>query len=355
MRPADTATRRHGDIDWTKVDRVLIVKLRSIGDTVLVTPALTALRKFLPDAQIDILLEDWVAPVLDGFDAVDNVLAFGKGLTARLQMAKRIRSARYDVVFNMHGGTTATFFVRASGAAHRVGQASCQYSFLYNHLLLSAHDFWQKDKVHTVEQQLALLGFAGVPVNGRSCTLLVVTPKSRNTLEEKLKTMGFDHAARFAVIHPMAAFDSKRWAAEKFAAAIDRLSRMGINSIAVGTKNDIDQLNDLKRLCNAPLYVSNDIDLPETTALLSKACLFVGNDSGIAHMAAAMQVPTVVIFGSMNRDHWYPWTDAPNEMVFEQLPCQPCPGYKCEVFGEPKCILSIEPDAVIAAIERVLS
>ncbi|HLM02110.1 MAG TPA: hypothetical protein VK400_13740, partial [Pyrinomonadaceae bacterium] len=65
-------------IDWTKVKRVLVVRLRSIGDTVLATPALDALRRFLPAARIDVLLEDWVAPVLEGFDAVDNVLSFKK-------------------------------------------------------------------------------------------------------------------------------------------------------------------------------------------------------------------------------------------------------------------------------------
>ena len=79
-----------------------------------------------------------------------------------------------------------------------------------------------------------------------------------------------------------------------------------------------------------------------------------GNDSGIAHIAAAVATPSVVIFGSSNRDHWRPWTDAPNEIVFEPFSCQPCPGYECKEFGEPRCILSVKPGAVFDAIERVL-
>ena len=109
-----------GAIDWTKVERVLVVKLRSIGDTVLATPSLIALRRFLPHAQIDILLEDWVAPVLDGFEAVNNVISVGKGSGERLRIARKLRRRKYDVAVNLHGGTTATFFVRASGARHRL-------------------------------------------------------------------------------------------------------------------------------------------------------------------------------------------------------------------------------------------
>src|SRR5438067_7386025 len=150
---------RRGEIEWDRVHRVLLVRLRSIGDTVLATPSLIALRRFLPEAQIDILLEAWVAPLLNGFDAVHNVLTVGEGHASRLKTAREVGRNKYDVVFNLHGGTTATFFVRASGAPHRVGYSHYQYRFLYNHLLSSASEFWQTEHTHSAEQQLALLGF----------------------------------------------------------------------------------------------------------------------------------------------------------------------------------------------------
>src|SRR3979411_2374865 len=92
--------------DWSMVRRVLLVRLRSIGDTVLTTPSLLALRRFLPNAQLDILLEDWVAPVLEGSDLVDRVIAVSRdSKTARARIARELRAARYDVVYNLHGGT----------------------------------------------------------------------------------------------------------------------------------------------------------------------------------------------------------------------------------------------------------
>src|SRR5687767_2438567 len=108
------------EIDWNSVTRVLVVRLRSIGDTVLSTPSLIALKRFNPAAKIDILLEDWVAPLLAGHDAVDDVISVGTDSAERLRVARELRRRKYDVAFNLHGGTTATFFVRASGARHRV-------------------------------------------------------------------------------------------------------------------------------------------------------------------------------------------------------------------------------------------
>ena len=95
--------------DWSSVQRVLVVRLRSIGDTVLTTPSLFALRRFLPHSRIDILLEDWVAPVLDGSDLIDRVVIAPRDRTsARARVARELRAEQYDVVYNLHGGTTAT-------------------------------------------------------------------------------------------------------------------------------------------------------------------------------------------------------------------------------------------------------
>jgi ADP-heptose:LPS heptosyltransferase len=104
--------------DWKAVRRVLVVRLRSLGDTVLATPALHALRRFLPHAEIDVLLEDWVAPLLAGWPEVGRVFTVAHGSTrARLRVARELRRRRYDVAYNLHGGTTATLLMRAGASA----------------------------------------------------------------------------------------------------------------------------------------------------------------------------------------------------------------------------------------------
>ena len=341
-------------IDWTGVRKVLVVRLRSIGDTVLATPSLIALRRFLPDAQVDILLEDWVAPLLDGFEAVDNVIAVRPGSRSRISTMRRLRQERYDVVFNLHGGTTSTFFTAAAGAPARVGWKGYQYSFLYTHLYSSSADFWRRPVTHSAEQQLALLGFAGIPVEDRPRACVAVTQPAQSSLDAKLRSKTDPTDGRFALIHPAAAFATKEWPAENFARLAGHLATRGLRTMAVAARDESAVLERLVAAARVPIDVYDDLTLPEITALASRATLFVGNDSGIAHIAAAVGTPSVVIFGSSNRDHWRPWTDAPNEIVFSPFACQPCPGYECREFGTPNCILAVTPESVIAAVDRVL-
>jgi ADP-heptose:LPS heptosyltransferase len=339
-------------IDWPHVKRVLVVKLRSIGDTVLATPSLIALRRFLPDAQIDILLEPWVAPVLEGFDVVDNILTVEDGILSRVATAWELKRRHYDVTFNLHGGTTATFFTAASRARHRVGLVSYQYSFLYNHLLASPAAFWGRDVMHSAEQQLALLGFAGVPVDDRPKSRLAITDTGKTPRVSEWHARG-----NYAVLHPGTAFFTKQWSPEKFAVTADFLAEKGLTPVVVGSKDEIGILDQVRDASTRPVATLSGLTLPEITALASEAKLFVGNDSGIAHIAAAVNTPCVVIFGSSNRDHWRPWApsnDVPNEIVYDEFACQPCPGYECREFGEPRCILSVEPQRVFDAIDRVL-
>jgi len=342
--------------DWQTVERVLVVRLRSIGDTVLSTPSLFALKRFLPHASVDILLEDWVAPVLDGFPHVDNVITLErKSTSSRARVARQLRANRYDVVYNLHGGTTATLLTRATGAKHRVGHRTYQYARLHNHLSPSSSSLWGQNKTHSVEQQLALLGWTGVPVSDRPPTQLAVTEEAAATIAARLQSAGLA-AAPFAVMHPAAAFATKQWAAEKFARVADGLADRGLRVLVITASNEAHLADELKSNASAPVEAFSDLTLPEITALLARARLFVGNDSGIAHMAAAVKTPAVVIFGSSNVAHWRPWTSTSGvaEVVFEEMECQPCHGYFCEKFDEPECIKRVPAERVMAAAERVL-
>ena len=325
--------------DWSAIERILLIRLRSIGDAVLTTPSITALRRFLPGARIDILLEDWVAPVLEGFEGVDNVIAFTPGkIFERMHLSRALRKNKYDVVYNMHGGSTSAFFTAAAGARHRVGFGHYRYGKTYNHLAIPALEFWGNEKLHSAEQQLALLGWTGVPVGDRPRASLNVTAEADAKITEKLKTAGVKDGAALALFHPAAAFASKEWAAEKFAAVAEYLAGIGITTIAVAAPGEETVLRNMKEKASVPVNSFSDLTLPQITALARRAKLFVGNDSGIAHIAAAVETPCVVIFGPSNINHWRPYTSAPNEAV--------------SAGGQ---IENVSVEMVIAAIERVLS
>ena len=342
----------HREIDWAAVRRVLVIRLRSIGDTVLATPSVIALRRSLPNVQLDILLESWVAPLLDGFDEVDNVLTAGPQTRDKLRTASELYRRGYDVAFNLHGGTTATMLTAASRARHRIGFAGYQYSFLHNRAYPPAIDFWARNTAHSAEQQLALLGYAGISVDDRPKSRLSVTEAARESIERKVS----GEAGGFVLMHPAAAFASKQWPAENFARTAEFLYRShGLRTVAVASKNESEVLQTVKAASTVPVTVFDDLSLPEITALASRAALFVGNDSGIAHMAAAVSTPVVVIFGESNRDHWYPWTDAANRMIYSERPGRRCPLDICSEPKERACIHCIEPDEVFAAASDLLT
>ena len=220
--------------DWRDVRKILLVRLRSIGDTVLATPSLFALKRFLPQAQVDILLEDWVAPVLSGYVHADNVITLQRNsVTSRALVARKLRAARYDVVYNLHGGTTSTILTRASGAKHRVGYASYQYARLHNQLSPSPLLLWGREKTHSVEQQLALLGWTGVPVSDGPPTQLGLTAEAVSSVKKRLVAAGLDEQQPFALVHPAAAFATKQWGTDKFARIVEKLAERNIPSVAL--------------------------------------------------------------------------------------------------------------------------
>lgn len=346
----------HARWDWAGVRRVLVVRLRSIGDTVLATPSLHALRRFLPRARVDVLLEDWVAPLLEGSTEVDRVVTVERRSKAsRLRVALALRAERYDVVYNLHGGSTAALLTRATGAPQRVGYASYPYASLHNHAAPPSSSLWGREKTHSAEQQLALLGWTGVPVTDRPASRLTVTSEASARVSRRLREAGLSEARDFVLLHPAAAFDTKTWAAENFARVVEHLAERGLATVAVTGPGEEGVAESLRTHSRAPVEAFKDLTLPELTALASRASLFVGNDSGVAHIAAAVGLPSVVVFGSSNVAHWSPWTRAPSEVVREEMPCAPCPGYTCSEFDAPECIRRVTVESVKAAVERVLS
>ena len=199
---------------------------------------LFALKRFLPNAEVDILVEDWVAPLLDHHPHVDNVLALERGgLMARARAARELRAANYDVVYNLHGGTTATFLTRATGARHRVGFKTYQYAQLHNHQAPSPLLLWGQQKTHSVEQQLALLGWTGVPVTDRPRTHLGVSPEAAEAINQRLAAVGLTDR-KIALIHPAAAFATKQWATENFARVAEFVAERGFAPVAIAAPHE---------------------------------------------------------------------------------------------------------------------
>jgi heptosyltransferase-3 len=319
--------------DLDRVRQVLLIRLRSIGDTVLMTPCITALKRWRPDIEVDVLLEPFCAPVLDAHPSVDAVVRVGRGLSERVRVARALRRRKYDLTVDLNGGTTAALLARASGARACVGFAGYKTAWLATCRVTSSHDVWGRTDVHTVEHQLALVAGIGVPVEAAGPTSLAVDPAAAERVDAQLAAAGLERGG-YAVLHPEASEPDKRWPADRFARLAETLAaRRGLGSVIIGTDDDT-----VRRASGATGTAMAGLPLAETLALLEGAALFVGNDSGPAHIAAAFARPSVVIFGPSNVDLWRPWSSGPWRVVRE--------GARAEDASDA---------AVEAAVDQVLS
>jgi ADP-heptose:LPS heptosyltransferase len=332
--------------------RVLFLRLRSLGDVVLLTPALAALRRSRSDLRVTVAVEPPFAPVLEGNPAVDDVLlAKGFGETVA-----EIRRRRFSIVYNQHGGPRSVFYTALSGAPWKVGWESAQYSFLYNVRVPGLKTFYGRRRVHTVEHRLTQLYWTGLERGPIPPTKVFPQPDAAASASRKLAQAGVPAGRPYAVLHTGGTSSTKRWPPENFAEIAGWLQRAHrvIPVVRFGPGEESIERAWRERFAqNAVFLGPQDMDLRELIALISNARLFVGNDSGPAHIAAAAGRPTVVIFGSSDSTTWGPWQTA-HRVVQNDFACNPCKGDRCYAFPEPRCILTITPEQVQKACESIL-
>ncbi|MGH9805487.1 MAG: glycosyltransferase family 9 protein, partial [Candidatus Acidiferrales bacterium] len=333
----------------------------SLGDAVLATPALRALKQWRPDLRLSILLYPRFASVLAGNPNLEEILELDPGGAAGWPRVTRtiaaLRRRGFAACFNLHGGTLSALLTRLSGAPHRVGLDAFRFGFAYT-LRANPKAIFGRNRLHGVENQLAPFYAAGLPQ--REIPPLELFPQAtpRAAVRERLARRGLPPGARYAVLHPIANFFTKEWPFERYGELARWLeAEHGLAPVLIGGAGEDAKLDAVARAAGKTLLRLEGLPLPELVALLEGAALFVGNDSGPAHIAAALDRPLVVLFGSSDSEAWRPWTrSAPlSAVVQNSYACNPCRGDRCYAFAQPECILSITPEQVRAAVERVLA
>jgi len=268
--------------------RVLIVRLRSLGDCVLTTPAIHVLKRARPDLRLAVMVEQRFAAVFAGNPDIEAVLP---------PRAGGAMAWRPHLTLNFHGGSRSAVLTAASLARYRAGFAHYRFQGIYNvHIPRAQEILGEERKVHTAEHLACAMFWLGAP--------RVEVPRAR------LFAPPAAGPERCAAVHPFASAPSKAWPAERFAALARTLKeRYGLKPVILGgPSDDFSPYADFECLRGAPLA--------EVKSLLASVALFVGNDSGPAHMAAAFGVPCVVLYGSSDPQVWAPWrTDA--EVIIE--------------------------------------
>jgi len=262
---------------------VAIIRLRSLGDCVLTTPALDILKRARPDLRVAVAVEERFRAIFEGNPDVDEILAAEWG---------EVREWRPGLCLNLHGGMRSARMTALSGAQFRAGFGHFRHQWVYNARIPRAQEILGVERtVHTAEHLASAMFWLGAE--------RVEIPRAKLVVEGQVQRQ----AQQFAVIHAVAAAPEKTWRADGFLAVAEYLKRSGLEPVFIGASSDnLEAFREYRRVHGA--------GLAEIKKLLSGASLFVGNDSGPAHMAAAFGVPVVEIFGESDAAIWGPWRTA---------------------------------------------
>ena len=332
---------------------ILIIRLRSLGDLVLETPAIAALHSWRPDLRISVLVEPCFAAVLEGNPAVTELI-FSSG--GAMETARKLRARHYPIVFNQHGGPRSAILTGFSGSPQRVGWTGYQYSFLYNVRVPDAKEFYARDAVHTVEHRISQFYWAGLPRGPIPNARVFPQPDAAQSTVRKLAAKGIAPGTPYAVLQPGARLPEMRWPVARFAKLARWLrERHGIESVVnlaagdAGTAAEVGrEMRDCSVIPNPPL------DIRELIALIAGSRIVVGNDSGPIHVAAALQRPSVAIFSVTDPVQWHPW-QSPHRVVQTGAKFHHPRGDKSIVASNPRPIASITFEEVRDACEDMLS
>jgi heptosyltransferase III len=266
--------------------RVAVIRLRSLGDSVLTTPAIGILKRSRPDLRIAVAVESRFRAVFEDNPDIERILEPGIGAVRRWRPA---------LCLNFHGGTRSAWMTALSGACFRAGFGHYRAQFAYNVRIPRAQQILRVErKVHTAEHLASAMFYLGAAV----CEI----PRASLYPAEICQAAG-----NTAVIHAVAATPAKTWPADRFIAVAHHLRECGLDPVFIGTAADhLAPFREFRTMAGA--------SLSEIKRLLASASLFVGNDSGPAHMAAAFGLPVIVIFGPSDPEIWSPWR-TPSEVL----------------------------------------
>jgi heptosyltransferase-3 len=331
---------------------ILIIRLRSLGDLVLETPVIAALHSWRPDLRMNVLVEPRFAPVFEGNPAIaELIVSRGLGETA-LDLLRR----KFPIVFNQHGGPRSAMLTGASGSPSRVGWAGYQYSFLYNVAVPDAQEFYGTSAVHTVEHRISQFYFTGLPRGPIPRAQVFPQLEAAATVARKLAEKGIAASAPYAVLQPGARLAGMRWPVAKFAEIARWLSEQhGLASVVnLGARDDEIATEVRTEMHKCAAVMDAQLDVRELIALIAGSRIVVGNDSGPAHLAAALQRPSVVIFGVTDPVQWRPWQS--EQCIVQTGATFDHPrGDKAVIVGNPRPISSITVDEVRQNCEELLA
>jgi len=342
--------------------KILFIKLSAIGDVVQTLPALEAIKKTFPDSEIDWVVEEAAAGILEGHPLIRRLMVarrktwvamlarpktFLRGLRSIRGFLKELRSVQYDIAIDFQGLLKSGIIIGLSRAERKIGfDRTRELSYLFLNERLPAYDI----EKHALERYLDVAKYLGAGDLSPACTLPI--ERERAIMEERLAQI-VRPGSGLVVINPMARWQTKLWQEEKFALLADRLiAERGATVIFTGAAGDREVIaRIMAKMAGRALNWAGSTSLKDTAALAALADLFITTDTGPMHLAAAAGGRVVALFGPTA-----PWRTGPHGrghiVVRKAISCSPCFGRTCS--EGMRCMEAITVEDVMAQLPDII-
>jgi heptosyltransferase-3 len=353
----------YGDYpDLSRVRRILVVKMRHHGDVLLSTPLFSALKRHLPEAEIDALIYRETAPMVEGHPALRNLLLYDRAwkrrswwtkLRQEISLLWKIRQGRYDLVVNLTEGDRGAIVAWASGSPLRVGVDPGKTGFfgkraIYTHLARLC-----PTPRHAVEQNLDVIRRIGIfPEGGERCLIWNLPEAARTAIRPLLPT-------RYVAVHPSSRWRFKTLPPAHMGAIIRELARRG-HTVVVTSGPEATELAMVEEILRGGstekiISLAGQTTLHELGAVIEGASVLLTVDSVPLHMASALQTPVVALFGPTSEIKWGPWHHARSRVVTSSHSCRPCGLDGCGGSKRSDCLAGYVLQNIVDHVEHLQS
>jgi heptosyltransferase-2 len=332
--------------------KILVVRLSSLGDLVLMVPMMRALRAGLPSAELHLLCKEKYAGLFEAGGFLDRIVVVRDGgLRELVRLRSWLAMERYDVVIEAHGVIRSRLLTAALNAPRTIRIPKDQLKKL---LLIRGKANAYREVTHQAGRYAALARPLGVEVTS-DLDALPLGERARAAAAHALAAVA-NAGAPTVAFAPGARWPTKMWPRERFAALLTEVQRRGFGTIIAGGAEDAAGNAEIARMSPGALDLTGKLSIIESAAVLERCAVLVTNDSAPLHLAEAVGTPVVALFGPTVREFGY-FPRLPASRLLERaLPCRPCSrnGRRSCPYGTKECLAAITVADALAAVLDVL-
>lgn len=356
-------------MEFRDIKKILVIKLRHIGDVLLISPTIRALKENFPEAEVSVLVNSGTEEVLSGLPAISDLMVFDRKIKKlpglqkylkELQFYREIRSKRFDMTVDLTGGDRAALVSFISGARYRIGLDPGRRGFAGKRRLYTHHASPDNRK-HMVLQNLDIIRQFGIKTENMDVDFFI-PEAARESVRTIFKKNNISAEDTVVHVHPTSRWLHKCWNDAYMAEVIRWLLEKGTKVVVTASpdKKEMGKTGGMLSLVSEQgneeqglIDLCGKTSIKELGAISAASDIFIGVDTAPMHIAAAVKTPVIALFGpSGHFGEWYPYGDG-HIVLTKDLPCKPCGKGMCEGVRIRDCMKAIKPYDVKKAVNEM--